>query len=456
MNRKDFSLMWAAACAVSLAAWLSPTAHALGLQDAYQAARGHDPKFRAAQKDLEASAEARTIGRSFLLPEINLGASRGRNQLDRTVGTAANSLNYDSSSTAAQLRQPLYNRESMARYRQGDIQARYGEVQYAVRNNELILRMMEAYANLLLAHEQVGLAEAQTNAYKEQVRSSERLFARGEGTQTEVLEARASYELALAQLIEARGAVTNATGILGGIIGPDLKAVPRRLGRQFDFVKAGSEGLDKWVSAALESSGEIELRRLVVLNAREQLAITEAGQYPRLDLTASISRTESESINTINQTNAQKSIGLQLNLPLYAGGRTSAQVRQNEATLARAEAELADITQDISVELVRQLNALQGGASKIDALGKAVDSATQLVEATRKSVAGGVRVTLDVLNAEQRKYTAERDLAQAKFVYLQAWLRLRSAAGLLQPSDLTELERYLRAGGPVAPLFASP
>lgn len=438
------------------ALWL-PAAYALGLQDAYQAALGHDPKFRAAQKDLEASAESRAIGRSYLLPEVTFGASRGRNALDRTVGRTSDSLNYDSSSAALQLRQPLFNREFAARYRQGEVQARYGEVQFAIRNNELILRMLEAYTNLLLTYEQVNLAEAQASAYAEQLRSSERAFKLGEGTQTDVLEARASHQLALAQIIEARGGLDNAASILSGIIGPDLKAAPRHLGRQFDFVKLDPDSLDKWQVTALDRSSEIELRRQVVRNASEQLAIATAAQYPRLDLTASISRSESDSINTINQTNAQKSIGLQLNVPLYSGGRTSAQVRQSEATLGRAEAELADITQEIEVELRRQFNALQGGAQRIDALGKALDSATLLIEATRKSVLGGVRVTLDVLNAEQRKYTVERDLAQARFTYLQAWLRLRSAAGLLQPDDLAAMEGYLSPGsGAYMPMFSKP
>lgn len=436
-------------------AWL-PHAHALGLQDAYQAALGHDPKFRTAQKELEASAQASAIGRSYLLPEINFGASRGRNALDRTVGPNSDSLNYNSSSAALQLRQPLFNRESAARYRQGLVQTKYGEIQFSIRNNELILRMLEAYTNLLLAYEQVNLAEAQANAYGEQLRSSERAFKLGEGTQTEVLEARASRELALAQIIEARGGIDNAAAILGGIIGPDLKAAPRRLGRQFDFVKLEPDSLEKWQATALAQSMDIELRRQVVENAKEQLAIVEAGHSPRLDLTASISRSESDSINTINQTNAQKSIGLQLNVPLYSGGRVSAQVRQNEAALGRAEAELADITQEVLVELRRQFNALEGGAQRIEALGKALDSATLLIEATRKSVLGGVRVTLDVLNAEQRKYTVERDLAQARFTYLQAWLRLRSAAGLLRPDDLTEMEGYLSAGGSRTPMFSNP
>lgn len=435
--------------------WASK-AHALGLQDAYQAARNHDPKYRAAQKDLEASLESRAIGRSYLLPEVTAGASRGRNALERTVGPNADSLNYDSSSAALQLRQPLFNRESAARYRQGDVQAKYGEIQFSIRNNDLILRMLEAYTNLLLSFEQLNLAEGQAAAYSEQMRSSERAFKLGEGTQTEVLEARASHELALAQIIEARGGIDNAAAILGSIIGPDLKAVPRRLGRQFEFVKLDPNALEAWQATALAQSMEIQLRRLVVDNAREQLAIAEAGHYPRVDLTASISRSESDSINTINQTNSQKSIGLQLNVPLYAGGRTSAQIRQSEATLGRAEAELADITQEVSVELHRQFNALQGGAQRIEALGRALDSATLLIEATRKSVLGGVRVTLDVLNAEQRKYTVERDLAQARFTYLQAWLRLRSAAGLLRPDDLVQMEGYLTVGGQGRPMFSSP
>lgn len=445
--------------AILLAIGVSTTpheAHALGLQEAYLAARSHDPKFRAAQKDLEATAESRAIGRSYLLPELSFNASRGRSALDRTIGPNSDSLNYDTSTAALQLRQPVFNLESSARSRQGQIQARYGEAQFAIRSNELILRMLEAYTNLLLANEQVNLAESQANTYSEQLRSSERQFKLGEGTVTDVLEARSLHELALAQIIEVRGSVDNAAAILSGIIGPELKPSQRRLARQLSFVKLEPNALEKWQAIALERSSDIELRRLAVENAREQLAIAEAGQYPRLDLTASIGRSESESINTINQTNAQKSIGLQFNLPLYAGGRVSAQSRQNAAALGRAEAELADVTQDVSVELRRQYNALEGGALRIEALGKALDSATLLIEATRKSVRGGVRVTLDVLNAEQRRYTVARDLAQARFVYLQAWLKLRSAAGLLQPADLNEIEGYLNTEGTAAPMFSRP
>ncbi len=448
------ALKWWFACGMA-AALAGQPAFAEGLQDAYEAARGHDPKFRAALREFEGSQEARIQGRAGLLPEVSLSASVARNQLDRTIGAMQENLDYKSDSKTLQLRQPLLNFDATARFRQGEAQSLYGEAVFASRKRELILRMLESYSNVLLAQEQVALAEAQAATFTAQVRGSERLLALGEGTRTDVFEARSGYEVALAQIVEAKNSLDNVTAELAAIIGPRLKPVSRSLARELPLIALEPATLAEWEAIATERSSDIELRRQALEVARQEVARAEAGHMPRIDLVASVNRSDSETINTINQQNAQRSLGVQLNFPLFSGGRVSSQVRQAVAAQGRAEAEVDDATQTVLGDVRKQFNAVRSGALRVRALEKALETTQLQVEATKKSVEGGVRVALDVLNAEQQRYLVARDLAQARFLYLLSWLRLRSAAGLLDSQDLTNVESHFMASGQATQIFTA-
>jgi outer membrane protein, protease secretion system len=452
MAKGPGALKWWFACGLAVAGQL---VCAEGLQDAYEAARGHDPKFRAALREFEGSQEARIQGRAGLLPDIFLSGSVARNELDRTIGRTTENLDYRSDSKTLQLRQPLLNFDATARYRQGEAQSLYGEAVFASRKRELILRMLESYSNVLLSQEQVALAEAQAATFSAQVQASERLLALGEGTKTEVFEARSGYEVALAQIVEARNSLDNVTTELAAIIGPRLKPVPRRLAKELPLVALEPGTLAEWEAIATERSSDIELRRQALDVARQEVARTEAGHLPRIDLVASVNRSDSETINTINQQNAQRSVGLQFSLPLFSGGRVSSQVRQALAAQGRAEAELDDATQTVLGDVRKQFNAVRSGALRVRALEKALETTQLQVEATKKSVEGGVRVALDVLNAEQQRYLVARDLAQARFLYLLSWLRLRSAAGLLDAPDLANVESHFMASGQATQIFTA-
>lgn len=429
------------------------SAWSFDLTQALEAARRHDAKYRVALHELEASREARIQSRAGLLPELSLASSAYRNHLDRQYPGARDevvktSQTYDSNNVTLQLRQALFNKDALALARRGDAQTRLGEQVFLARSDELVLRLVEAYSKVLLAQEQVRLADAQVQALQEEAQANERLFARGEGTRTDVLESQSGLDLALARRIEAGNAQADALAGLRDVVGPSvaLDTVRRLESSRFEFQPLLPDSLQAWQELANQGNAQIAANRIAVEIAREDLARADAGHWPRVDLVGSLGRSRSDSVNTLGQRNDQASVGIQVQLPLYSGGRINSAQRQSIANVAKAEADLDDVIRTTSLSLQTAFTALYSGSRRIAALQKALDSGIAQVEATRKSVDGGVRIRLDVLRAQQQVSQTARDLAQARFEHALAWLKLKSLAGELQEDDLADVQRKLEAG----------
>ncbi|WP_225780872.1 TolC family outer membrane protein [Xenophilus sp. Marseille-Q4582] len=443
--------------AAALLATGALAAHAFNLDDALVAARQHDAQFRAAVAEFEGSKEYRIQGRAGLLPEVSLSGSASRNHLDReqpytdsrgVEQIAKTSQTYDANSLNLQVRQALYNREAIANMRRGDAQTRLGAWVMDANSDALTLRLVEAYSRVLLGQEQLRLAEAQVSAMTEGARAAERLFSRGEGTRTDVLESTSGLELALAQRIEAQAALDDALAALRAVVGPqvDLSSFRGLSVERFEFEPLQPARLEDWRALAREANADIMGRRIAVEVAEQDLARADAGHHPRVDLYAVLSRSRSDSVNTLNQLNEQAGIGIQVQVPLYQGGRINSLQRQALAGLTQAQALLDNTEQEVNLKLQTQYMALFSGARRIVALQAALESATEQIEATRKSVAGGVRIRLDVLRAQQQQTQVARELAQARFNHVMAWLTLRSLGGQLKQADLGEVQRKLEQG----------
>jgi protease secretion system outer membrane protein len=165
---------------------------------------------------------------------------------------------------------------------------------------------------------------------------------------------------------------------------------------------------------------------------------------PRLDFVANYARGSSDTLNTINQDSTVRSLGIQLNVPIYAGGAVSASTRQAQAGELRAKAELEAKKDKILLDLRKEYDSTASSVTRIEALVKATESARLLMTATTQSIKGGVRINLDLLAAQEQLYTAQRDLAQARYTYLVGLLRLRAAAGTLSADDVEEIAAYFR------------
>lgn len=435
---------------LALALFMSGAARAaepaLDLMKAYEAARKNDPAYKGAVAERDAGREFEEIGRARLLPSVNAVSTSNRNNAKVTTagGPTQDRGQYSSSSTSLQLRQPLYNREAWASSAQGQARTAASDAAFRARDQELIVRVFDAYAKAVVAQEQVELVQAQLKALDEQLRANEQRFTRGEGTRTDVLETGAKRALVQARLIEAQDADQNARNVLQAVICMPVQRVGRLkvAGRA---AAAELEPLDAWRSRVTDTNGEIESLRQAVEVARQELRRAEGGHHPKLDLVMSTGRTQSDTTATFQQTTRNRSVGLELTVPIYAGGAISAQARQAAAQLTKAEADLEARTGELMVELHRQYALQRNSTSRIAALQSAVESSSVLIEATRKSVVGGERTNIDVLDAQERLAQAERDLIDARNQQLLAGLRLRSLAGVLQEADLQVVAREFDA-----------
>jgi len=430
---------------------LSLPAMAVDLSDALALALRNDPTFHAAIAERDAGLEYRAIGRAKLLPNLSYRYNNARNDSEVTQSTTAGNItqqrDYRSYSSTLTLQQPLFDYGAWAEYRQGVARSLLADAQFRGRGQELVVRLFQAYSEALLASEQIALAQAQRRAYAEQLTLNERLLKGGEGTRTDVLETRARYELAKAQEIEATDNLDAALRALQAIVGEPLEVedlAPLAAGFKVDPL-AGS--FEHWRSQAVSNNAQLVAQRHAVEVADQGVERNRAGHLPSLSAYASTGRSSSSSESTYNQRYDTDSIGIQLSVPLFAGGGVSAATRQAAAQRDQVQYQLDGLLNDTLNELRKQFNLCASSVAKIRAYELAVESADRLIDATRKSVAGGERVNLDVLDAEQQLYGARRDLAQARHDYLRAWLQVHYLAGTLEASDLQRLDRYFASRG---------
>lgn len=421
-------------------------AQALGPFQVYEQALRNDPEFLAALQERDAGQESRTIGRAGLLPKLSYNYNKGRNNSRATYlnerGNSHEDRNYNSYGSTFTVQQPLIDYEAYANYRKGVAQALFADETFRSKSQELLVRVLTHYTQALFAQDQIDNARAKKNAYEQQFQQNEQLFRQGEGTRTDILEAESRYELATAEQLQAQDDQDAALRELGALIGvatvniDELTPLPV----SFSALPLQPASFSSWHTMALESNPLLASQREALEVARYEVERNRAGHLPKLNAYASVRKMESESGNTYNQRYDTNTIGIEISLPLYAGGGVAASVRQASSNLARVEYELEGKTRETLIELRRQFNACQSGVSKLRAYQKALVSAEALVVSTRQSILGGERVNLDALNAEQQLYSTRRDLAQARYDYLLAWTKLHFYAGTLGEQDLARVD----------------
>jgi outer membrane protein, protease secretion system len=418
------------------------TVSALGLMQAYEAALNNDAIFRAAVHESEAGQQFKVIGRASLLPVLSGSYSTNYVDGERTFsGQPTQHLTYRNETSVLQLRQPVVNLESFARYKQGLAQTSAADAQFLVRNQDLIVRLAAAYMDARFAEDQLALSSSQMSSYAEQRLTNERLFEKGEGTRTEMLETQARFDLAEAQVIESRDNLTNARNVLTSIVGEEIRLVNPLLD-DFQVKPMLPTSFEEWKEISLEQNPEIVSQRHAVEVARQEINKQRAGHAPRIDLVASVNKSMSDNIIFFGVDTFTRSIGVQVNVPMYAGGIVNAMTSQAVSNHERAKAELESRTNQVVIELRRQFNLNLSSSRRIDALVTSVSSRNVLLEATKKSAVGGTRNNIDILNAQQQFFEARLDLMQARYNYLLSYLRLRKAAGTVDIRDLQDVARY--------------
>ncbi|WP_085709816.1 MULTISPECIES: TolC family outer membrane protein [unclassified Pseudomonas] len=425
---------------------------AMGPFEIYEQALRNDPVFLGAIKERDAGLENRAIGRAGLLPKVGYNYNKGHNTSKVTQltdrGNFTENRNYNSYGSNLTLQQPLLDYEAYAAYRKGVAQSLFADENFRGKSQELLVRVLDNYTKALFAQDQIDIAQAKKKAYEQQFQQNEHMFKQGEGTRTDILEAESRYELATAEEIEARNEQDAALRELGALVGVPAVDISdlAPLDQNFQTFALMPANYDTWHELAISNNPNLASQRQAVEVARYEVERNRAGHLPKVSAYASMRQNESESGNTYNQRYDTNTIGIEVNVPLYAGGGVSASTRQASRNMEQAEYELDGKTRETLIELRRQFSACLSGVNKLRAYQKALTSAEALVVSTKQSILGGERTNLDALNAEQQLFTTRRDLAQARYDYLMAWTKLHYYAGTLSEQDLARVDEAFGQG----------
>jgi len=421
----------------------TPDTDHLTLLQLYDASRLNDPVMRSADFSHRAAQNEEAIGRGGLLPQLSLSSRYGKG--GRTDGgtdeSYVDSDDYQSNSISLVAQQPIYDKGKWAAYQQGKARGELGEVQYDVASQALFDRVAKAYFAVARVENELKLIAQQKAAIAGLVEQSQRLYDKGQGAITDVDEARARYDLVEAQEAENQAQRIAALRTLSGRGSlPLLEITPMRELPPDNNPLSGTQDLAYWTTLARDASPELAARMAQVKVAETQAEAEKAGHYPTLSLTSQLTRRDNTQYQELSPRQDSYYVGLALDIPLYRGGATSASVRRATEALAGAEADADAQRQQLSEDVETAYAGVVAGFAKCRATQRAVESNQRALVSTEKGFQGGVRSTVDILDAQQRLFEARRDLLNAKLDMLQSYVTLHVHTGQMDRAVLTQVE----------------
>lgn len=426
---------------------LASSERGVRLSEILSRARESDAQFAAARATAAAGREKLPQALAGLLPNVNvvLGARNIRDGSSPYPGT----LNYDSTSAALSVNQPLFRMANTAGVEQAKVLVQIAERQLVLAEQELYLRVARGYFDVLQAQDDLAAATAQKDALVQQLAQARRSFEVGTVPVTDLNEAQSRHDLAVAQEIAARNEVENKKRVLERIIGGPLPRLAR-LGAKAEVDVLAEREQEALATAAPREGHPVVIARMAVDAAEIELRRRGAGHLPTLDLVGSLrsdngvnARTGVTGLNRGLNNTTQASLGLELTFPVYQGGAVSSREREGLADLSRAREELTNAERQAQLDASQARLGVQSGSALTRALTQALRSSETQVRSTQRGLDVGLRSRVDVLNAEQQLFVTRKDLAAARYRTLVSSLQLRAAAGALSEADLRALDALL-------------
>ena len=425
-------------------ALLGNAALAMNLQQVFEKALEQDATIRASRAALDSGLERLPQARSQLLPQVQASVSRNRNNLDTTAPnflgqeTTTNSR-YNSFGNAVTLRQPLFNLQRYFQYEQAKDLVLDAQATHERNVQELVVRVGGAYMEALLTKDQLRLVQSQKQQYTAMVDAARKALAAGSGTRTDIDDAQARLDMAVAAELEAKQNVDYTRRQLEILINERVDRLAALNTERMGQLPRDLPSLEDWLRQAQDNSPEIRSLMARRDAAEKEIAKAQSGHAPTLDGVLQWSDSGNENVTRLNSRFVNSSVGVQLVVPIFQGGYVSSQVRQAVAEKTRSEEALEATRRDLSLRVHKEYRGVTEGELKIRALEQAVRSAEQQLLSTTRSRQAGVRTTLDVLNAEQQLATVSRDLMQARYVALASRLRLYALSGMDPQQAIAEV-----------------
>ena len=428
---------------------------ALDLPAVYRQALASDPQWAAAQSSNQAAQEKLVQGRALTLPSASLSANANHSQSDirydaRSGGfgggggiSSGGYEKFESYGYSVNVSHPLYRKQNRIQYEQSKTQVVQAAEQLDAAQQDLILRVTQAYFDVLLAQYRIDLIAAQKSAIARQLEQAQANFEVGTATITDVHEAQARHDLTLAQEVGALNDLDAKKRVLQAITGQYYERLAGA-GDKLQVALPEPHEMEKWVEIAERSNRALKIQQQTLELADQEIERTRAGHLPTLDVVGSYSDTRSNgSINGFGSDLKNFTLGLQFELPLYQGGAITSREREAVANRQRALDELENARRQAALQARQAYLSVSSSAAQVKAYEQALASTQSQLDSTTLGYEVGVRTSVDVLNAQQQLYSARYDLQQARYAYLVSSIRLKAATGMLQPADLDDTSRKL-------------
>ncbi len=414
---------------------LSQSALADDLAQIYQQAKQNDPQLLKAAADKDAAFEAINSSRSVLLPQINLSAGYNTYHLD-----AKN--NKDGFVGGLQLDQEIYNRSSWIGLDVSEKTARQSDAAYSAEQQGLILRVAQAYFNILKAKDDLSFGEAEKKAVGRQLEQMKQRFEVGLSAITDVHDAQAQYDQVAADVILKENAVANSYEELREITGREYTSLDTLNTKTFSVTPL-QQSPDTFVKTAETDNLSLLASRIGQDIARDNISLAESGHLPTLSFTSGYQYNKSGPAGAPDPDQGSLTAGIQLNLPVYSGGNISSQVKQAQYAYVASSEELEGQYRTVVKDVRNYYNNIHAAAGSIKAYKQLVISAKSALEATEAGFDVGTRTIVDVLDSTKSLYSANSLLANARYDYILAQLQLKQAVGTLSEQDIVDINKGL-------------
>jgi outer membrane protein len=430
------------------------------LAEIYTQALRNDPGIREAEAQMLAEKESRPQARASLLPQVKLDANFSNsisdgvftNQFGNNLTTIDQESDNDTKNWSLSLSQALFNTDAWRKFRRANHEDAKAEADYQVARQALIVRVAEAYFDVLAAQDTLASERATKEAIARQLEQAERRFEVGLIAITDVKESQAAYDDAIALEIAARRLLATGKEGLREITGeyPQSLATP---GDEFPLIPPDPQVEQDWVDIALQQNAELESAKIATEVSRENIRIARSGHFPTVGLTADIGNFKQDGVLTDNtdptlrgttdNDQDRRQIGINFSLPIFSGGGTSSIVQQNVYQHRAARENYEKVARNTERQTRDAYLGVIAEIARVRALARSVESNQTALEATEAGYDVGTRTTVDVLNARESLFRAETQYARSKYDYLINIMKLKLAAGTLNGTDVEEINNWL-------------
>ena len=429
-------------------AWaVAGSAQAQSLLQMYETAKGHDATYAAAKAQAEATQAKAAQAKAALLPTVGAGYTQSKVNSER-VATGETTADYTGKTTAISASMPLFRMGNIASFQQGQKSAALAAAQLSAAEQDLIVRAAQAYFDVLTSTQALASVQAQKKAVAEQLAAAKRNFEVGTKTIVDTRQAQAQYDLVVAQELNAENDLRTKKLALDQLVGTNNQQ-PLPLNTAKPLQAPMPADAEQWVQQALANNTNLKQLQVAYDVAKLETTKAQAGHMPTLDLTASVAQnrysgpTANPATPGSTTDSNVRSVGLSLNIPLFAGFAVQNRVKETVALEEQARSSLEAGQRSVEQGTRTAYFGLLSGLSQVKALEAALASAQSVVDATKLGYQVGVNTNVDVLSSQSQLAQTQRDLTAARHNVLLGQLKLRQAAGTLVADDLKNVNDLL-------------